>query len=190
MLWGLFVNSVWRCLCACFMASLPVLVYWCGGVTAPHTGLAYVLQRFGSFPVNPCERRYFWKRRHVSRDLFQNNSVLGEVTYLCGRARDATVNGITVKRGENLRDKDYRLFKWISLSGGLSGSVITASSKSPKRRAVSILLKCNNVFCFHLAATSWAATSRVSSCVAKCLKWKEPKAASLLSAPLSGAGTI
>ena len=37
---------------ACSMASLPVLVYWCGGVTAPHTDLAYVLQCFGSFPAD------------------------------------------------------------------------------------------------------------------------------------------
>ena len=70
---------------ACSMASLPVLVYWCGGVTTPHTGLAYVLQRFGSFPVNPCGCRYFWKRRCVYADFFQNDSVLGEAAYSCGR---------------------------------------------------------------------------------------------------------
>ena len=71
---------------ACSMASFPVLVFWCGGVTGPHAGLAYVLQRFGSFPVNPCGRRYFWKRRRVYGDFLQNDSVLGEAAYSCGRA--------------------------------------------------------------------------------------------------------
>ena len=59
---------------ACSMASLPVLVYWCGGVTAPHTGLAYVLQRFGSFPVNPSGRRYFWKRCRVYGDFYKTTA--------------------------------------------------------------------------------------------------------------------
>ena len=73
---------------ACSMASLPVLVYWCGGVTAPHTDLEYVLQRFGLFLVNLCGRIYFWKRHRVYVDFFQNDSVLGEAAYSCGRPKD------------------------------------------------------------------------------------------------------
>jgi len=64
---------------ACSMASLPVLVYCCCGVTAPHTGLAYVLQRLSSFPVNPSGRRYFWKRHCVYGDFFQKRQRIGLV---------------------------------------------------------------------------------------------------------------
>ena len=71
---------------ACSMALLPVLVYWCGAITAPYSGLACVLQRFGSFPVNPCGHRYIWKRRRVYGDFFINDSVLGEATYSFGQA--------------------------------------------------------------------------------------------------------
>jgi len=85
-------------------------------------------------------------------DFWQKISSL--LTLLMFLTRFVMVTGITVKRGEILHDKDYRLcLNQSHYRGGLSGYVITASSKSPKLRAVFILLKCN-VFRFHFEALS------------------------------------
>ncbi len=59
-----FLYSV-QGLCACSKSSSPFLVYFCGRITAPHTGLACILHRFESVSVVSCVRRYFLRWRCV-----------------------------------------------------------------------------------------------------------------------------
>ena len=75
-------------LCACSKSSSPCIVYLCGRITAPHTGLAYILHRFQSVSVVSCVRRYFLRRRRVFGIFFQNEEKkyrIGNAPASCGR---------------------------------------------------------------------------------------------------------
>ncbi len=48
-----------------FKSSSLFLVYLCGRITAPHTGLAIILHHFESVSVVSCVRRYFSRQHRV-----------------------------------------------------------------------------------------------------------------------------